>query len=336
MFPHNKMTIFREGQTTVRFRKAAAGFVATGLLAGCASSAPSSLVPSPVTQTRAQAPAGVGGAAARANGGRVLYIANIDGQPGVGEILVYNASMKHPQLMRSITSGTGRPFGLWVDSKNDLWAANQTDKYPASVTAFKPGASSPFFTISSFKGEPQSVAVDAKGDVFVNESYEDEGFVQEFAPGSTIAERTIDTGVGGYAFTPGSMAFDPKGDLIVAEQAKLVLQLVEIVPGSSTVTPLNLDLGNSINGPGMGIDRAGNIYVASSTGASVSIFAPGQTEPSRTISNVPSYGLTAVTPDGALYQASGEYTVTEIGPGSSAPTLSLGCECSAQGVAVSR
>jgi sugar lactone lactonase YvrE len=314
--------------------RTAVAAVAIGLLAGCANPAPSSFVPgaSPnQAQSLMKAPA------VKARSGRVLYIADIDGQPGVGQIHVYTADMKNPQLLRTITNGTGRPFGLWVDSKNVLYAANQPNKYPASVTEFKPRASAPFFTISNFKGIPESVAVDAEQNVYVNESVQDEGFVQEFAPGSNNAERTIDTDVGGYAFTPGNMAFDPRGNLIVAEQAKLKLHIVKIERGSSIAMPMNLDLnGNNINGPGMGIDKAGNIYVASSQSATVPVFAPGQIEPARTISSVAAYGLTGVTPQGAVYQASGSYTVAEIAAGASGPTNTVNCQCSAQGVAVSR
>ena len=64
----------------------------------------------------------------------------------------------------------------------------------SSVTEFKPGASAPFFQITNLKGQPLSVAVDAKQSVYVNESFGDEGFVQKFARGSNTAERTIDTG----------------------------------------------------------------------------------------------------------------------------------------------
>jgi sugar lactone lactonase YvrE len=274
---------------------------------------------------------------ARARTERVLYVANIDGQPGLGNILVYSASMKNPQLLRTISNGTGRPFGLWVDAKNNLYVANEYDKDPPSVTEFKPGASSPFFTITNFKGIPGSVAVDASRNVWVNESVQDQGYVEEFAPGSNTAKAIFYTGVGGYAFDAGSMAFDPQGDLVVAEQAKLQLQIVKLAPGATTFEPVNLDLkNNNIIGPGMGIDKAGNIYVASSETATVSVFAPGQTEPSRTISNVAAYGLTWVTAAGALYQASGVGGVEEVAPGASSPTNTFGCECSAQGVAVSR
>jgi hypothetical protein len=131
------------------------------------------------------------------------------------------------------------------------------------------------------------------------------------------------------------MAFDTRGDLIVAEQARLQLHIVKIRPGSSKATALNVDLTN-ITGPGLGIDAAGNMYVASSGGSTISVFAPGHTEPSRTINSVAAYGLTWVTPQGAIYQASGESTVTEIAAGSNSPTHVLSCECSAQGAAVSR
>jgi sugar lactone lactonase YvrE len=269
--------------------------------------------------------------------GRVLYIADIDGQPGVGQIHVYTADMHNPQFIRMITTGTGRPFGLFVDSKNILYVANEPNKYPASIAEFEPGASSPFFSITNFKGYPGSVAVDAKQNVYVNESVQDEGFVQVFAPGSNTPSRTIDTGIGGYAFDPGSMAFDPHGNLLVAEQARLQLHIVKIRPGSSHATPLNLDLqGNNITGPGMGVDAAGNIYVASSGSESVSVFPPGKTEPVRTISPTAAYGLTWVTPRGAVFQASGEGTVTEIQAGSNSPSYVLSCQCSAQGAAVSR
>lgn len=151
--------------------------------------------------------------------GRVLYVGNIDGQPGLGNILVYTASMKNPQLIRTISNGTGRPFGMWVDAKNILYVANFPNKDPGSVTEFKPGASSPFFTITNFVGWPEAVAVDAHGNVYVNESLEDTGYVQVFPPGSNNAKYTINTGIGGYAFEAGGLAFDPKGNLIAGESS---------------------------------------------------------------------------------------------------------------------
>lgn len=317
----------------VTLRRAATSLIALGLLAGCASPAPTSLVPS--ASQGQSAGRTVAGALAPASTGRVLYIGNIDGQPGLGNILVYTAGMHNPQLIRTISSGTGRPFGMWVDVKNDLYVANFPNKLPGMVTAFHPGASSPFFSITNVKGWPQAVAVDARGNVFVNESVQDAGYVQVYPPGSNTPSRTISTGVRGYAFEPGGMAFDPHGNLIVAEAADLKLQIVKIAPGASQAKPVNVDLTN-ITGPGMGIDKAGNMYVANGSGSTVSVFAPGQREPFRTISNAPGYGYMNVTPDGAVYLASGQYSVAEIAPGANTPTNVITCQCSAQGAAMSR
>ncbi|MBV9699232.1 MAG: hypothetical protein JO078_03805 [Candidatus Eremiobacteraeota bacterium] len=306
------------------------------LLAACSNSSPSAFVPGDASgQSIAASQASLLNSDARPARARVLYIGDLDGQPGVGQVHVYTAGMKNPHQIGLITNGTGRPFGLWVDDRNYFYIANEADKYQPSVTAFKPGASSPFFTITNVKGQPASVAVDAQHNVYVNESVQDEGWVQVFAPGSNTPLRSIDTGVGGYAFDAGSMAFDPQGNLIVAEQAKLALHVVKIAPGSSIATPMNLNLTN-ITGPGLGIDKAGNMYIASSSSATVSVFPAGQTQASRTVSSVPAYGLTWVTPQGAVYQASGEYTVTEIAPGANSPTATINCTCSAQGVAVSK
>ena len=308
-------------------------FAAAGLLAGCSGQPSSSAVPAAAPNTVQS----IARANPAAHDGRFVYVADIDGQPGVGQILVYTADMQNPQFVRAITTGTGRPFGLWVDGAGTLYVANEPDKYEASVAEFKPGASSPFFSITAFAGYPQAVAVDADHNVYVNESDQDDGVVQVFAPGQSVAKRTIDTHVAGYAFNPGNMAFDRHGNLVVAEQAGLKLQIVEILKGTSKVKPLNLDLnGNNITGPGLGIDKAGNMYVGSSSTETVSVFAPGQTEPSRTISPVAAYGLMNVLPDGTVYEASGEYTVTEIAPGSNSPTTTFSCQCSAQGVAASR
>lgn len=314
--------------------RASLALLAAGLIAGCTNTTSAPMVPNGVS---GQAPPAAR-MSARASTGQVLYIADINGQPGVGLIHVYTAGMKNPQQIRTITNGTGRPVGLWVDDKNILYAANEPNKYPGSVTEFQPGASSPFFQITNFKGYPGSVAVDANQNVFVNESYSDEGWVQEFAPGSNTAERTIDTGIGGYAFGNGSMAFDTKGNLIVAESADLKLRIVSIAPATGKVTPLNLDLdGNGITGPGMGIDRAGNMYIGSSGSSSVSVFPPGHTEPSRVISPVGAYGLTWVTPRGAVYQADySEGAVIEVAPGSNSPTSTLRCQCGTLAAAVSR
>lgn len=311
----------------VNSHRAAAAAVALALLPGCAATAPSYLSPGSTglqSISRTSAPAT----------GRVLYIADIDGQPGVGQIHVYQATMQKPQWIRDITSGTGRPFGMWVDDRNYLYVANITNKYPAAVTIFKPGASTPFYTISKLKGQPEAVAVDAAHNVYVNENVADAGIVEVFPPNSNTPVREINTGISGYAFSPGGLAFDPKGNLIAGEQALLKLHVVKIAPGSTKATALNLDLTN-VNGPGLGIDKAGNLYIGSSVSAQIAVYPPGQLRPSRFISQASAYGFLTVTPEGSVYAASGQSSVAEIPPGGNTPANTVQCMCSAQGTAVS-
>lgn len=316
----------------VTVRRTAVTLAAIGLLAGCASSAPSPFMPA---ASKIQSPATSRSVLNFVSSpSRVLYVGDIDGQSGLGQILVYSGTMQNPKLLRTITNGAGRPFGMWVDSKNILCVANFPNKDPGSVTEFKPGDSNPFLEITDVKGWPQSVAVDSHENVYINESLQDEGIVQVYPPGSGAPKQTIDTGVGGYAFEPGNMAFDPRGSLIVSEEANLKLTIVKIAPGATKATPLEVDLTN-MDGPGMGIDKTGNMYV-SSGGGTIAVFASGHREPSRTIYDVPGYGYMNVTPDGAVYEASGEYSVAEIAPGASPPTNTISCECSAQGTALSR
>src|SRR5579864_9077377 len=157
----------------VKSNRMAAAAVLLALAPGCAGTSP--MVPAG-SQTTSAVLASV------PPSGRVVYVADLDGQPGVGRIHVYQATMNNPKWIRDITQGAGRPFGMWVDDRNDLYVANQTDKFPLSVTIFKPGASAPFFKITNLQGQPGSVAVDAQHNVYVNENAQDAGIVQVFAP----------------------------------------------------------------------------------------------------------------------------------------------------------
>ena len=309
-----------------------AALAAAGLLAGCANGATDSLPLAGHNHSSAASPAAVSQFASQT---RFLYVSTFDGPPGQGSVLVYTAGFQNPHLLRTISNDfTSRPVGLWVDSKNNLWVANIPNAYPHStVDAFKPGASNPYFTITTFKGLPQSVAVDGNGNVYVNENVQDRGVVQVYRPGSASPFATIDTGIAGYAFEGGGIAFDPKGNVFVAESARLQLHVVEIPAGTSKVVPVNLNLTN-IDGPGLAIDAAGNLYVGNSQGGTVSVFAPGQAQPVRSISAA-AYGLTAVTAHGNLYQASGSYYVEEIPAGQSRPVTVLNCSCDAMSTAVS-
>ena len=264
----------------------------------------------------------------------VIYIGNIDGQPGLGNVMVYPSGLQqhNPSPLRTIAQGTTRPSGLWVDTAGTLFVANLPQGAPSiGVTEFHPGASQPFRTLTDQLSDPEQVAVAKDGTVYVNQNINSEDFVTVFAPGSTHALATVDTHFGGYALVPGEMAFDLHGNLIVSvETFRTGCHIFKITPGSLRVTELKLNVG--VDGEGLAIDGAGNVYVAGFFNApGIQVFAPGSKNPTRVIN----HGATALTvkPDGTLY-AMTESGVSEYLPGGSEPVNSFGAPVQGFGIAL--
>jgi hypothetical protein len=264
----------------------------------------------------------------------VIYIGNIDGQPGLGDVLVYPSGLQqhNPSPLRTILQGTARPSGLWVDTAGTLYVANLPQGAPSiGVTEFHPGASHPFQTLTDQLSDPEQVAVAKDGTVYVNQRIGHEDFVTVFAPGSTHALATIDSHFDGYALQPGGMAFDRNGNLIFsAETFKDGCHIFKMTPGSLTVTDLKLNV--SVDGAGLAIDGAGNMYVSGFfNGLGIEVFAPGSKSPNRTINQ----GATALTvkPDGTLY-AMTETGVSEYAPGGSVPVNSFNAPAPVQGFGI--
>jgi hypothetical protein len=308
----------------------AAGFI-IGALAACSGAGftTSQFDPNRVTSGAAQiVPAGV-------HGKGLLYVGNIDGEPGQGNVLVYSSSLHsgNQTPKQTISSGTQRPDGMWVDSAGTLYVANMANGAPSYVDVFHPGASSPFLTIKAGLFLAQAVTVATDGTVYVNNRGQNDAFVSVYAPNSAHVLRTIRLHVKAYQVDAEQMAFDPQGNLFVAvgalEPTGEKLHVVEIPAGSSQAQPY-LTLKNG--GPGLAIDAAGNMYLGVSTG--VLVFPPGSKTASRTIAGAG--GLISVRPNGALYALGGS-GIVEFGPGGSNPvnTFALPFGATSFGVAVS-
>ena len=268
------------------------------------------------------------------SGRTVIYIGNIDGQPGLGNVMVYPSGLQqhNPAPLRTIQQGTTRPSGLWVDNTGTLFVANLPQGAPSiGVTEFHPGASQPFQTLTDQLSDPQQVAVAKDGTVYVNQAINDEDFVTVFAPGSTRALATVDSHFGGYALDPGEMAFDPHGNLIFsAETFRNGAHIFKMTPGSLTIKELNVNVG--VDAEGLAIDGAGIMYVSGFFNApGIQVFAPGAKNPTRTIN----HGATALTvkSDGTLY-AMTESGVSEYAPGGSEPVNSFSAPVQGFGIAL--
>ena len=286
----------------------------TALLAGC-SSAGSTLPPNSTANA-------AGGFVLPDLRGFVLYEGSYNFAPGVGQVLVYPSGLKahNPQPLRSINTDTVRPNGLWVDKNGNLWVVNIPQGAPTTgIFVYHPGKSVPYRHITDQLVDPSEVAVAADGTAYVNQSACPNisgDCVTVFPPGSNHASRTIDMHFSGYATTAGEAAFDLKGNLLVAESnLKHGLHIFKVNTRTFAVKDLGLHLG--VDGPGLAVDGAGNMYVTGIGSGRIEVFAPGLLYPSRVITGG-GYDIAALT-DGTLY-VNNYGGITEYAPGAQSPT----------------
>jgi hypothetical protein len=206
-----------------------------------------------------------------------------------------------------------------------LYVANSTTN---TISEYASWSTSPILTIPASAGlaNPFTMKVDVSGNLYVaNLVGGTMGSVNVFAPGSTVASRSI-TGLSGPDV---GLAVDASGDIFVTE-AVGGIDVKEFTPAGGSTPSRTLSSTSSpagINTPaGLAIDAAGNLYVANNGGSiGVSVFAPGtSTTPLFTFNagtNKPYYD--AFDAAGNLYVSNyGGDDVTEyIAPFSNATTV---------------
>lgn len=264
-----------------------------------------------------------------AKGARVVYFSSFDGQPGLGQILVYPASLHahNPSPITSILNGTPRPYGMWVDSKGTLFVANIPQGNGGNyVDEFHPGAAAPFRVLTDQLYYPTEVAVAADGTVYVNERMGPGGLgdhVTVFPPGSVHASHFVDVKFTGYDLNSNQMAFDKNGNLLVSAsaftQSGLTDRVFRMNVKTFKVTELKLNLG-SLDGPGLAVDNTGRIYVSGANTGQIDVFSPGSENPSRIIPQG-AQDMTIMS-DGTLYASTGS-GVNEYLPGGNSPVNTI-------------
>ncbi|HTA39044.1 MAG TPA: hypothetical protein VK760_08215 [Candidatus Acidoferrales bacterium] len=196
-----------------------------------------------------------------------------------------------------------------------------------TISEYASWSTSPILTIPSSAGiaNPFTMKVDASGNLYeANLVGGTMGSLNVFAPGTTVASRTIS----GLSGPDVGLAIDQAGDIFVTEAVGGV-DVKEFTPAGGNTPSRTLSSTTSptgINTPaGLAIDAAGNLYVANNGGSiGVSVFAPGtSTTPSfafNTGTNKPYY--TVFDAAGNLYVSNyGGNDVTEYSPPFSSGTV---------------
>jgi hypothetical protein len=195
-------------------------------------------------------------------GKNVIYWGSYDSNT----ITIFSSKGVNGKQEGQIVTGLSNPERLFVDKKHNVYATNIGNN---TITAYKPGQTSPFLTVSNGVNSPTGLTVDAAGTVYC--ANVGNNTITEYPKGSTSPSLTVQ-----LSGSPEYLATDAHDNLYVA----IGLDVLEFAPGSTTGTNLGLDIGS----PGaLEVDRSGNIIVIDESKPSIDVFPAGQTEPSKQI-----------------------------------------------------
>jgi hypothetical protein len=191
------------------------------------------------------------------------------GDYNTSTITIYSSKGSNGKEKGQITTGLSNPERLFVDKKGDVYATNIGND---TITAYKPGKTSPFLTISNGVVSPTGLTVDGAGTVYC--ANVGNNTITVYPKGQTSPSLTIP-----LSASPESLATDAKDNLYASAGA----EVEEFAPGSST----GVNLGLPAYPGALEVDSSGNLIVV--YGSAIDYFPAGQTSPSKEI-NVTSGG----------------------------------------------
>ena len=181
-----------------------------------------------------------------------------------------------------------------IDALNNLYVVLATNK----VEVYPLGSKTPSRTISDGIFDAISVAVDSHGYVYVANVFGGTGYCGKFSHGGDVTVYAPGNDAPIYTLTPsdgicfpGRLALDASDDLYVANGPPGTE-----IPGSITVYApggtLLRTITQGINAPdALALDPDGYLYVANAYANTVTVYAPGTTSVSQTLSNGVSYPI---------------------------------------------
>jgi len=189
---------------------------------------------------------------------------------GTGHVGIYLAKSlkKNREPIAEITDAIATPYGLAMDSSGTLYVADNPE---SAITEYPKGQTTHSVTITDGLDSPLGLAIDKSGTLYVSNV----GTIQEYAHGATSPTKTV---TGGGMTNPFGLTLDKKQNLYIADF--IAAKVFELPKGSSTVKSLNLQgLSEPI---GVCFDASGNLWVTNGN-ADITVYAPGATSPSQTI-----------------------------------------------------
>lgn len=189
---------------------------------------------------------------------------------------------KNPPPVQTLDLGV-IPEGVWVDRNGVLYVGlfAQSPSQFGKVEEFKPGASSPFLTITKGISNPSFLLVDQNGTLYVDQTQGLSVEVLEYRAGKTAPSTTLTITEKGEGVS-GGMTLDAKGNLYIHTSFldNEPSRVYRFARGKTT--PQDLHLSGLGDATGLTGDGFGNLYVSDAKGG-ISVYAAGQTSPSREI-----------------------------------------------------
>lgn len=220
------------------------------------------------------------------NGASVLYVANWYRSA----VEVISTNKKH-SLLREISTAPYAPNSVHVDGDGNLWVALNTAGADPSLYVYKPGASTPFRTLTGVSRIPVGIAIGGDGTVYVTDENEGTGEILVFAPGSDTPTSTLLDANGSCC---GWVAVDQKNNVFFTYESKTghTGAIDEFVHGKTTPASLGITLGTFPGGILVLKDDTIIVTEQGITGynlpAKIDTFKKGATSPSSVITGNPS------------------------------------------------
>ena len=196
-------------------------------------------------------------------GKKLMYWGNFN----YSTITIYSNKGVNGKELGQITTGLSSPERLFVDKKHNVYATNLGNN---TITAYKPGATSPFLTISSGVNTPTGLTVDAAGTIYC--ANVGNNTITVYPVGQTTPSLTISV-----PSSPEYLATDASDNLY----ASVGLEVLEFAPGSTNGKNLGLAVGSPA---AVEVDRKGNLIVLDQSTDEIDYIPAGQTQPSKQIS----------------------------------------------------